>query len=51
MLRSDPTCVWIELVCGSEGGEVRCVDRRSKTVKGGRKTHRGSAFGSVIGLP
>ena len=37
-------------VCGSEGGEVRCVDRRSKTVKGGRKTHRGSAFGSVIGL-
>ena len=33
-------------------GEVRwCVDRRSKTVKGGRKTHRGFAFGSVIELP
>ena len=43
--------VCVSEVCGSEGGEVRCVDRRSKTVKGGRKTHRRSAFGSVIGLP
>ena len=35
-----------------EGSVERwCVDRRSKTVKGGRKTHRGFAFGSVIELP
>ena len=56
--------MWIGLVCGSEvwigdgvrRGEVRCVarrcvDRRCKTVNRERKTHRGSVFGSVIGLP
>ena len=60
----DQTCVWIG--GGVWWGEVRCVyqrcvdrrevrwgasDWRSKTVNRGRKTHRGSTFGSVIGLP
>ena len=39
--------MWIGLVCGSD----LCVDWRCKTVNWRRKTHRGSAFGSVIKLP
>ena len=49
--------MWIGLVCGLEvrwgvwvRGEVRCVDRRCKTVNRRRKTHHESVFGLVIGL-